>query len=114
MKEILIIVIIVLFSSSIQILSHDSDKKPIHQRIVQEAYKLLKLQFSKPNGFGWFDDYLWPVINGSADEDKYDPVEEQSGVLATLTHFWHADGVNFEAEVNFGFPIGRYKNAYFK
>lgn len=106
-KYVLILFIIILISNSIY--AHDQEKKPVHQRIIIEAYKLLKLQLSKEStGFADMDQWIgdatiynqrwWhhvnSVANGSEHEDRKDIVYDYSGVFnshTSITHFWDAD-----------------------
>ena len=67
MKKIIILLLLIPFNC---IFSHDQspNNKQVHQRIIYEAYKLLKLQFSKElEGFGDFDDFV-----GNANLDATD------------------------------------------
>jgi hypothetical protein len=83
--------------------SHELETNPVHQRIVYEAYKLLKLQFSKEydgfadmsNHIGEIRDYsdrYWNDIDcitgGSDHEDRQDIVYNKSGFNVSSTHFW--------------------------
>ena len=112
-KNILLVVVFVLAFSIL--LSHDQEDSPVHQRIVIEAYKLLKLQLSKEeNGFADMDQYIgeavlqdiyyWynvtTVAGGSDHEDFRDIVWDYFGVPidingygshTSITHFWDAD-----------------------
>jgi hypothetical protein len=58
MKKIILITFLFILSF-IVLFSHDQQDKPVHQKIIVEAYKLLKLQFSKEaNGFADMDQYI--------------------------------------------------------
>jgi hypothetical protein len=99
--------------------SHEGESAYVHQRIVYEAYKLLKLQFSKESGgfadidqflgnIEWYNIHYWDDVNtllgGSGHEDHEDIVYHYKGIPIdfndhkyshiTITHFWDADNPN--------------------
>jgi len=115
MRKYIIILFCIILSSNL-IYAHEQSAKAVHQRIIIEAYKLLKLQLSKEaTGFAdmdqWIGDaiiynqYWWhhvnSVANGSEHEDREDIVYGYKGVRSyllwgewshtSITHFWDAD-----------------------
>lgn len=87
--------------------------------IVNEAYNLLKIQFSKEeNGFADMDTYIgtvrehedkyWNnisiVTGGSDHEDRADIVFGHTGLFVSNTHFWDIDNIgdnNINLKFNF-------------
>lgn len=108
MRKILIYVYLIFYSINI-LYAHDQEDSPVHQRIIIEAYRLLKLQLSKEaTGFADMDQWIgdatiynqswWhhvnSVANGSEHEDREDIVYHYAGflgLLTSITHFWDAD-----------------------
>ncbi len=115
MKKYILILFSIILSSNL-IFAHEQKEEPVHQRIIIEAYKLLKLQLSKEAaGFAdmdnfigearFYNNYYWynnrDVASGSEHEDISDIVYDFKGVRknllwgewthASITHFWDAD-----------------------
>ncbi len=122
MKKILLIAI---FCFPRLLFTHEQEATPVHQRIVYEAYKLLKLQLSKEaNGIADCDNYIGEVKNygvdywyqisnltgGAFHEDVNDFIWN---VPWSLTHFWNPD---HPYTMTMKMPIlgYRYPSAYYK
>lgn len=95
-----------------EVFTHEQQNTAVHQRIVYEAYQLLKLQLSKEeNGIADLDFFIGEIENyghytgtltgGAWQEDRDDIVYGYSGLKiylvagdrthTSITHFWDAD-----------------------
>ncbi|MCO5250324.1 MAG: hypothetical protein M9949_02750 [Candidatus Kapabacteria bacterium] len=116
--------LIFIFSIS-RALPHEQQEVPVHQRIVYEAYQLLKIQLSKEeNGIADLDFFVGDIENyghytgtltgGSWQEDRYDIVYHYSGIFnshTSITHFWDADNPYGKVKLYDG---GSFPSAYTK
>lgn len=123
---------IMFFISFYALQAHD---QKVHQYIVIEAYKLLKMQLSlEENGIGDIDNWIgsigddaakWSEINsiagGSSHEDDYDAVygygwgsnwPDGLEMMTSVTHFWDPDDPY--KPVNLDFVGGPYPTSYEK
>lgn len=123
-----------LFLCSLQLIAHDNIN--VHQRIVIEAYNLLKLQLSKENGgIADIDNYVGVIRNhdeknwydiktltgGSDHEDRQDIVFGYYGIRKYLvtgewshtsaTHFWTVDNPTYKVYLH---SWGYFESAYIK
>ncbi len=108
-------ILLLLFLFTFSCFAHNN--RNVHQRIVIEAYRLLKLQFSKYfEGIADIDeyignitdheDYYWYNVNdltGGADHEDRQDVVYNGGpfdIVSTNSHFWDIDHPN--RQLNFG------------
>lgn len=111
MKKVIVSIIFLLITNY---LGNSHNERNVHQRIVIEAYKLLKIQLSMPGGIADIENYisaifdykqfLWhnvKTLNGGAmHEDIKDIVFGKDGLMVSSTHFWDADNPTYWVRIS--------------